>query len=84
MRIFWTGIDALSNPVPVIVRMHNGRYLLEGAVIVGPSFGWTRRAAGGAAREVLIGIPIKPPQPKHRKGKRSPVPTIKGPLFRHP
>jgi hypothetical protein len=73
--------EALHKPQPMIVKMH-GRYLVKGALIV-RSFGWSSGAAGGSPREVLVGTPVKPPRPKHRKGKPSPT-TIKGPLFRHP
>jgi hypothetical protein len=74
--------QALVKPEPVIVRMR-GRYLIKGALILGRSFGWTSGTAGGPPREVLIGTPVKPPRPKHRKGKRSPR-IIERPPFRHP
>lgn len=71
---------ALVKPEPVIVRMR-GRYLIKGALIVGRSFGSTSGTAGGPPRDVLVGTPVKPLRPKHRKRKRSPR-IIEGPLFR--
>jgi hypothetical protein len=72
--------EILAQPEPMIVKIQGG-WFVKGAVILGGSFGWTK--GGKSPREVLIGTPVKPPRPKHRKGKRLPA-TIQGPLFRHP
>jgi hypothetical protein len=69
--------EVLAKPEPMIVRMHDGRYLVRGALILGGSFGWRSGTAGGSPREVLVGTPVKPPRPKRRKDKRSPR-TIEG------
>jgi hypothetical protein len=63
--------EVLAKPEPMIVRMHDGRYLVRGALILGASFGWRSGTAGGSPREVLVGTPVKPPLPKRRKDKRS-------------
>ena len=74
--------EVLAKPEPMIVRIQDG-WFVRGAVVVGGSFGWTSGAAGGSPREVLTGVPVKPPRPKHRRGKRSPA-SIRHPSFRHP
>jgi hypothetical protein len=72
--------EILAKPEPTIVKIQDG-WRVRGAIVVGGSFGWTSSATGRSPREVLIGTPLKPPRPKHRKGKQSSA-AIQGPLLR--
>jgi hypothetical protein len=64
--------EVLAKPEPMIVRMHDGQYLVRGAHILGASFGWRSGTVGGSPREVLVGTPVKPPRRKRRNDKTSP------------
>jgi hypothetical protein len=62
--------ELLAEPEPMIIRLHDGRYLVRGALILGASFGWRSGTAGGSPRQVLVGTTVKPQRPKRRKDKR--------------
>jgi hypothetical protein len=74
--------EILAKPEPTIVKIQDG-WRVRGAIVVGGSFGLTSSAPGRSPREVLIGTPLKPLRPKHRKGKRSSA-AIQRPLLRRP
>jgi hypothetical protein len=74
--------EVLAKPEPTIVKIEDG-WLVRGALVISGSFGWKSGASSGSPRVTLIGTPLKPPRPKHRKGKRSSG-AIRGRLLRRP
>jgi hypothetical protein len=60
--------QVLREPEPMIVKWHDGGFLLEGAAVVGP---WSQTMNhNGVVRERLTGEPVKSPRPKRTKNQR--------------
>ena len=54
--------EVLRTPAPSIVKWRDGRFLLNGGLIVSP---WSLSVSRtGVIRERLLGVPVKSPRPK--------------------
>jgi hypothetical protein len=62
--------EALSRPKPNIFVTIDRRYRVVGAAIVRSPWVWQMKM-NGVGREVLLGVPVLPLRPVHRKGKRA-------------
>jgi len=61
--------EMASEPPPAIFVTSGRRYRLVGYAIVSP---WSSSVNHkGVVRQRLFGTPVKPPRPKHRKGRRA-------------